>query len=121
MAAFERVRAHAILVAACALAAPLAHAQVYKCTDAAGQTTYADAPCSATSKPLQLADPTKGPRTDPNVCMQLKDETHRLAAETERNAQRGRKETPENAARRHALDQQYAARCMGIARSAAKP
>ncbi len=100
---------------------PVVHAQVYKCTDPAGKTTYADAPCSASSKPLQLADPTKGPRTDPNVCAQLQDETHRLAAEAERNAQRGRKEPAASAARRHSLDQQYAARCMGISRSPAKP
>jgi len=100
---------------------PVAHAQVYKCTDAAGKTTYADSPCSASSKPLQLADPTKGAPTDPNACAQLQDETHRLAAEADRNAQRGRTESSASAARRHSLDQQYAARCMGISRAAPKP
>jgi len=109
-----------VLGAAWVFAMPLAHAQVYKCTDAAGKTTYADAPCSASSTPLQLADPTKGPRTDPNACAQLQDETHRLAAEAARNAQRGRKEPSASAARRHSLEQQYAARCMGISRATPK-
>jgi hypothetical protein len=101
--------------------APLACAQVYKCTDSQGKTTYADAPCSAAAKPLRLQDDTKAGATDPNVCVALRDETHRLAAEVQRNAERGRKETNSAAAQRHALDQKYAARCMGIARSAPKP
>jgi hypothetical protein len=109
----------AIAVALAALA-PVACGQVYKCTDAAGKTTYADAPCSASAKPLRLPDDTKAGATDPNVCAQLRDETHRLAAEAQRNAERGRKESSSAAAQRHALDQKYAARCMGIARSALK-
>ena len=110
-----------MLGGACVVAIPAVDAQVYKCTDAAGKTTYADSPCNASSKPLQLADPTKGAPTDPNACAQLQDETHRLAAEAERNAQRGRTESPASAARRHSLGQQYAVRCMGISRAAPKP
>ena len=98
-------------------AAPIAHGQVYKCTDAAGKTTYADAPCAAGSKPLKLPDDGRKTPTDPNMCAQLKDETQRLAAEAERNAQRGRPESAGSAKRRNKINDQYAARCVGIARS----
>lgn len=121
MAARLRLRLCVALWAASVVAIPTADAQVYKCTDGAGKTTYADSPCSASSTPLQLADPTKGAPTDPNTCAQLQDETRRLAAEADRNAQRGHKESSAGLARRHSLDQQYAARCMGISRAGPKP
>jgi hypothetical protein len=100
---------------------PDAHAQVYKCTDAAGKVSYADTPCDNRSRPLKLADDGKATPTDPNLCAQLLDETNRLAAEAQRNAQRGRTESAGSAKRRKALDQQYAARCVGIARSSQAP
>lgn len=106
----------ALAVALVALA-PGAHAQVYKCTDASGKVSYADTPCDNRSKPLKLADDGKKTYTDPNMCAQLLDETNRLAAEAERNAHRGRPESAGSAKRRKMLDRQYAARCVGIARS----
>ena len=105
------------LSAALVTFAPSAHAQVYKCTDASGKVTYADTPCDIRGKPLKLADDGKATPTDPNLCAQLLDETNRLAAQAARNAQRGRAESAGSAKRRKALDQQYAARCVGIARS----
>jgi hypothetical protein len=111
------------LAIACALcaAASIAHAQVYKCTDAAGKTIYADTPCASGSKPLQLPDPGKGGSTDPHVCAQLLDELNRLAAEADRNAQRGRTESTSSVKRRQALTRQYEARCVGVARSGPAP
>src|SRR5580765_286394 len=88
-------------------AATLAHGQVYKCTDANGKTTYADAPCAAGSKPLKLPDDNRKTPTDPNFCAQLLDETQRLAADAERNAQRGRAESASNAKRRKSINQSY--------------
>ena len=108
----------AAALAICATAS-IAHGQVYKCTDAAGKTTYADAPCAPASKPMKLPTDTKGNATDPNVCAQLLDETQRLAAEADRDAKRGRKESATSAKRRQALTGQYEARCVGIARSGA--
>ena len=114
--------AGALALAAASVAfAPDAHAQVYKCTDAAGKVSYADTPCDNRSRPLKLADDAKATPTDPNLCAQLLDETNRLAAEAQRNAQRGRAESAGSAKRRKALDQQYAARCVGIARSSPAP
>jgi Domain of unknown function (DUF4124) len=99
----------------------IAQGQVYKCTDGAGKTTYADAPCDSGSKPLKLPNDAKGSATDPNVCAQLLDETRRLAAEANRDAKGGHKESTGSAKRRQALTRQYEARCVGIARSEAKP
>jgi Domain of unknown function (DUF4124) len=99
----------------------IAHGQVYKCTDGAGNTTYSDAPCSPGSKPLRLPDDTKGSNTNPNVCAQLLDETQRLAAEVERNAKRGRTESSRSLKHRQALTKQYETRCVGIARSEPSP
>jgi hypothetical protein len=98
---------------------PMAHGQVYKCTNSAGKTTYADAPCSD-GKPLKLPGDTRGSATDPHVCAQLLDETHRLAAEADRNARHGRTESTQSAKRRQSLTRQYEARCVGIRRSAPK-
>jgi hypothetical protein len=105
------------LAAALVAFAPGAHAQVYKCTDAAGKVSYADTPCDNRARPLKLADDVKATPTDPNLCAQLLDETNRLAAEAQRGSQRGRAESAGSARRRTALDQQYAARCAGIARA----
>jgi hypothetical protein len=101
--------------------ASVAHGQVYKCTDGAGKTTYSDAPCAPASKPLKLPGDAKATATDPNVCAQLLDETQRLAAEADRDAQRGRKESASSAKRRRALTEQYEARCVGITRSGSTP
>jgi hypothetical protein len=97
--------------------ASIAHGQVYKCTDGTGTTSYSDWPCGAGSKPLKLPDDTKGSNTNPNVCAQLLDETQRLAAEAERNAKRGRAESPRSLNQRQALTKQYETRCVGISRS----
>jgi len=99
----------------------IAHGQVYKCTDGAGKTTYSDVPCGSGSKPLKLPDEADRSNTNPNVCAQLLDETQRLAAEAERNAKRGRAESPRSVNRRQALTRQYERRCVGIARSEPNP
>jgi hypothetical protein len=105
-----------VLLAAAAVS--LADAQVYKCTDAAGKTTYSDAPCDAAATPLKLPeDPTKGTGTNPHMCAQLQDETRRLKAEADRDAKRGIAESADSAKRREAMDRRYAARCVGISRS----
>ena len=102
-------------------AASIAHGQVYKCTEFTGTTTYSDFPCGAGSKPLKLPDDTKASNTNPNACPQLLDETHRLAAEAERNAKRGRAESPRSLNHRQALTKQYETRCVGVARSEPSP
>jgi hypothetical protein len=94
-----------------------AHAQVYKCTDGDGKTTYSEAPCDSRSKALKLPNDAEGKATDANMCAQLLDETRRLAAEADRDAKRGRAERNDNAKRRQALTKQYQARCIGISRS----
>jgi uncharacterized protein DUF4124 len=101
--------------------ASIVHAQVYKCTDSAGKTTYSDAPCEPGSKPLKLPNDAKGTATNPNTCAQLLDETRRLALEADRDAKRGRTESTNSAKRRQALTTQYEERCAGITRSAPKP
>src|SRR5258708_4418642 len=98
----------------------IGHGQIYKCPDSAGKTIYADAPCDSKGKPLKLPSDAKGAATDPHVCAQLLDERNRLAAEVDRNAQRGRAESAQSAKRRQALTTQYEARCAGIRRSAPK-
>src|SRR6266567_1972391 len=75
----------------------IAHGQVYKCTDSAGRTTYADAPCDSKGKPLKLPIYPEPAATDPHVCAQLLDERQRLAAEAERDARRGRAESTQSA------------------------
>lgn len=111
-----------VVAVALAFAASLAHAQVYKCTDAVGKTIYSDAPCDAAARPLKLPDdPTRKSSTNPSVCAQLHDELKRLAADAERNVQRGRTESASSAKRRGQLTQQYEARCVGISRSESKP
>jgi len=99
--------------------ASVAHGAIYKCTDSVGKTTYADAPCDSSGKPLKLPSDAKGAATDPHVCAQLLDERHRLAAEAERDARAV--ESKSTAKRREALTKQYEARCAGIRRSAPEP
>jgi hypothetical protein len=111
-------RAVRLTIAVALLAVPpLAAAQVYKCTDATGRTTYADAPCDRGAKPLKLPEDVRKNPSDPNMCAQLLDETRRLAAEAERNKARGRTESAASAKRRHALTNQYETRCAGVSRS----
>jgi len=110
----------AAAIAVCALL-PAAHAQVYKCTDASGKTTYGDAPCDAAAKPHRLpSEPTRGAATNPRVCDQLLDETRRLADEANLAVKRGGKEGAEHFQRREKLTLQYEQRCIGISRSAPK-
>src|SRR5215216_4271383 len=85
----------------------IAHGQVYKCTDGNGKKTYSDTPCDSSSKALKLPNDAKGRATDPNMCAQLLDETHRLAAEAGRDAKRGRAERTDSTKRREALTMQY--------------
>lgn len=98
-----------------------AHAQVYKCTDATGKTTYGDAACDAAAKPLKLPpEPNKGTGTSSRVCDQLLDETRRLAQEAERSVSRGGKESAESLQRRQKVTKQYEQRCVAISRSESK-
>jgi len=108
------------VVAACVLAAcaVAAHGQVYKCTDASGRTTYADAPCTASgSTRLTIQTDAKSGVANATACEQLLDETRRLAAEADRDARRGRPTNAANAKRHQALTAQYQHRCAGISRS----
>ena len=98
----------------------IAHGQVYKCTDGNGKTTYADAPCDAGSKPLDLAPDPRKSATNPNMCRQLLDETRRLAAEADRDARRGRPASADSTKRRASLTRQYEARCVRISIEASK-
>ncbi len=103
-------------VAATLIASP-ADAQVYKCADAAGKTTYSDAPCAKAGKALNVPSDSGGGLTEGSVCAQLLDERRRLAAEAERDNARGRAESASSIKRRDALRQQYEKRCIGIRRS----
>ena len=105
-----------VVLALCA-SASTAHAQVYRCQDASGRTIYADAPCASGGKSLKLPEDAKANVTDRTVCAQLLDERNRLAAEANRNAERGRTESTASAKRRQALTNQYERRCVGISRS----
>jgi len=114
------LRLAAVLAFALAIGPVLspAHAEVYKCTDAKGRTTYSDTACDAAAKPLKLPEDPKANATNPNACVQLHDEMGRLAAEAERNAQRGQVESASSLKRRQGLTRQYESRCMGISRTA---
>jgi hypothetical protein len=107
----------ALLIAAASVlaagAAPVA-AQVYKCTDVAGKTTYADSPCARNDKPLAIANPSAVPGTGNTACSELLDELNRLAAISERNRM-----PPTQRAK--ALTKQYEARCVGISRAGPPP
>ena len=115
---------HASLIRMCRCAiiaasffAQAATAQVYKCEDAAGKTTYSDAPCAKASTALKLPSDSGGGLTQGSVCAQLLDERRRLAAEAEREKARGHVESASNIKRRESLRQQYEKRCIGIRRS----
>jgi hypothetical protein len=109
-----------VVVAICT-AASLAQAQVYKCKDESGKTTYADTPCDAVSKPLHLIDPAKASATDPNMCAQLQDELNRIAVEADGNTKAGRPPNTASAKRKTSLTAQYEARCVGVSRSQQRP
>jgi hypothetical protein len=99
----------------------IAHGQIYKCKGGTGKTTYSDVPCDFGSQPLRFPNDARGNATDPRLCAQLLDETRRLAAEADRDANRGRTESTQSAKRRQELTRQYEARCVGMARSEPKP
>jgi len=105
----------AVTLAVCATVS-IAHAQIYKCKDSAGKTTYSDVPCDSGGRPLKLPDENKA-KTDPHMCEQLLDETNRLAAEASRNTKASRAQRSATEKRRKALTKQYEARCVGISRS----
>jgi hypothetical protein len=109
----------AVAFAICTMGS-IAHGQVYKCTDGAGKTTFADAPCESGGKALKIPNDAVGNAAGPGVCAQLQDERRRLAAEADRNAKRGRAESADSAKRRQALTRTYEARCIGISRSVSK-
>ena len=108
-----------IALAICAFVST-AHAQVYKCTDAKGHTSYSDAPCGSGSKVLRVPNDAARSVTGPTVCGQLLDETRRLATEADRAAKRGRPESTGIAKRRLALTKQYERRCVAITHSDSK-
>ncbi len=106
------------LVACVWMVAPPAHAQVYKCTDASGNTTYGDTACDAAAKPHKLpTEPTKATGTSSRACDELLDETRRLAQEAQRTVSRGGKESAESLHRRQKVTKQYEQRCASISRS----
>ena len=112
-----RLHARLTIVFVLGLSSAGAGAQVYKCTDAQGKTLYADAPCGARAKALDLHEDRKPAAATATACTQLLDETRRLAADAERDARRGRPTNAANAKRRTMLDTQYQQRCAGISRS----
>ena len=97
--------------------ASVAWGQVYKCTDAAGKTTYSDAACDAAAKQLKLPEDPKTNVTNPHMCAQMLDETRRLDAEADRDAKRGRSETADHAQQRRKMNKRYSERCVGISRT----
>jgi hypothetical protein len=105
-----------------------AGAQVYKCNDGTGKTTYSDSPCAQNQKPLAIpnnpaplgsAAPATAASaatggTPPEVCAQMLDELNRLAAIRERTG------TAPNQ-RAKSLTRQYEARCVGVSRAGPPP
>jgi Domain of unknown function (DUF4124) len=118
----SRRRAWCAAAIALTIVASVAHAQVYKCTDASGKTTYGDTACDAAAIPHKLpSEPTKGAGTNSRVCEQLLDETRRLAQEAERKVTRSGKDSAEGLQRRQKVTKQYEQRCASISRSESKP
>ena len=103
-----------------AMSVSIADAQVYRCTDANGRTTYSDSGCASADRSHKLSSDTASGRSGTTVCAQLQDERQRLAAESDRDARRGRTESSSHARKRQALAKQYAERCVGISRSGEK-
>ena len=93
-------------------AASAAHAQVYKCTDANGRTSYADAPCGTAGSKLALPEDGRRGAGNRTVCAQLLDERARLASEAKRQPKKSG--TLERQQRRVA--DAYAHRCAAIGR-----
>ena len=106
----------AVAAVVCA-AASIAHGQVYKCTDDAGRTTYADAACSRGGKAGRLAIDAGGGAAGPTVCAQMRDEMRRLAKVIAEDAKRGRGALRQGERRRQALAGQYERRCAAIRKS----
>jgi len=113
----HRFGVHLAVILALCTTVSIAQARVYKCQDSDGKTTYSDLPCGPQSKPLKLADDSKGKATDPHMCQQLLDEMNRLSAEANRNAKTTPTQRAADANKRKALTRQYEARCVGISRS----
>lgn len=112
---------HLIVALAAVSTASIAWAQVYKCTDASGKTTYSDTACDNAARPLKLPEDPKQSNTSPHMCAQLLDETRRLDAEADRDTKKGKPESAEHKAQRAKMSKRYAERCVGIARSGAAP
>lgn len=106
----------------CALALALlvavsrAEAQVYRCTDANGRTTYGDAPCAQGGRALQVPEAASHGFSDATVCAQLQDEMRRLDADARRAKQASTKKV-DDSKRRQKLAAQYERRCAAIHRS----
>jgi hypothetical protein len=107
-----------LLVLALVVFVSSAHAQVYKCTDAAGRTTYGDEPCASTGKRLKVPESDKPTLDNATVCRQLQDEMQRLSSQEAREAKRGQPKDALLAKRRATLLAQYHRRCAAISHSA---
>lgn len=94
----------------------LAQAQVYRCTDANGRTTYGDAPCAQGGRTLKVPDSATHSFSDATVCAQLQDEMRRLDADA-RRAKQGTAKKADDSKRRQKLAAQYERRCAAIHRS----
>lgn len=112
----RRIGVFAAVALAALMASPIVHAQVYRCKDANGSTTYLDAPCAHGGKATKIPDGGGRGFGDTTVCGQLLDETRRLASEERRAMQNGAKKT-DASKRRQALVAQYERRCASIHRS----
>jgi hypothetical protein len=106
----------AVAFAPLLVASMTAQAQVYRCKDANGRTTYSDAPCAHGGQAMKLPESGSRGFGDATVCAQLLDETRRLADE-ERRAKRNGAKHADTSKRRNALVAQYERRCAAIHRS----
>ena len=97
-------------------AVSLAHAQVYRCTDANGRTTYGDAPCAQGGHAVKVPESGSHGLGAPTVCAELQDEMRRLDAEA-RRAGSGAAKKADASKRRQKLAVQYERRCASIHRS----
>ncbi|HEX6795927.1 MAG TPA: DUF4124 domain-containing protein [Casimicrobiaceae bacterium] len=115
-ALIRRIGVFTAVALAALVASPIVHAQVYRCKDANGSTTYSDAPCAHGGAAMKIPDAGRRGFGDTTVCGQLLDETHRLASEERRAMQNGAKKI-DTSKRRRALVAQYERRCASIHRS----